>query len=217
VPGANWRHPEGPGSDIKNRMNHPVVHVADEDAVAYCNWAGVSPRRPNLNSPRGAGSIANATFGATTSGLAANTSLIPFKAISRIPIRAKTDTWRQRRWLLSPPMDMVCSIWRATCGSGPPIGTAPTTIRSWQRAARSLSIRRDPPIALTRVSPACRNACSVEAPFFAPINTARDMSRAGAERVLPIPEPITWAFVACDNVCYSEGRNTSCIFASSVC
>jgi formylglycine-generating enzyme len=40
VPGANWRHPEGAGSDIKNRMNHPVVHVAYEDAVAYCKWAG---------------------------------------------------------------------------------------------------------------------------------------------------------------------------------
>jgi sulfatase modifying factor 1 len=40
VPGANWRHPEGPGSNIKNRMNHPVVHVAYEDAVAYCEWDG---------------------------------------------------------------------------------------------------------------------------------------------------------------------------------
>jgi formylglycine-generating enzyme required for sulfatase activity len=40
VPGANWRHPEGPNSDIKDRMNHPVVHIAYEDAVAYCNWAG---------------------------------------------------------------------------------------------------------------------------------------------------------------------------------
>jgi formylglycine-generating enzyme required for sulfatase activity len=40
VPGANWRHPEGPGSDIKNRMNHPVVHIAFDDAIAYCNWAG---------------------------------------------------------------------------------------------------------------------------------------------------------------------------------
>jgi formylglycine-generating enzyme required for sulfatase activity len=40
VPGANWRHPEGPNSDIKGRMNHPVVHIAYEDAVAYCNWAG---------------------------------------------------------------------------------------------------------------------------------------------------------------------------------
>ncbi|HKE25064.1 MAG TPA: formylglycine-generating enzyme family protein [Bryobacteraceae bacterium] len=40
VPGANWRHPEGPGSDIKNRMNHPVVHIAYEDALAYCKWTG---------------------------------------------------------------------------------------------------------------------------------------------------------------------------------
>ena len=40
VAGANWRHPEGPNSDINARMNHPVVHIAYEDAVAYCNWAG---------------------------------------------------------------------------------------------------------------------------------------------------------------------------------
>jgi sulfatase modifying factor 1 len=40
VAGANWRHPEGPKSDITGRMNHPVVHIAYEDAVAYCNWAG---------------------------------------------------------------------------------------------------------------------------------------------------------------------------------
>ncbi|HEY1241121.1 MAG TPA: formylglycine-generating enzyme family protein, partial [Bryobacteraceae bacterium] len=40
VVAANWRHPEGPSSDIKSRMNHPVVHVAYDDAVAYCKWAG---------------------------------------------------------------------------------------------------------------------------------------------------------------------------------
>lgn len=40
VAGANWRHPEGPDSDIKTRMNHPVVHIAYEDAVVYCTWAG---------------------------------------------------------------------------------------------------------------------------------------------------------------------------------
>lgn len=38
--GANWRHPEGPGSSIKDRMDHPVVHVAWEDANAYAKWAG---------------------------------------------------------------------------------------------------------------------------------------------------------------------------------
>lgn len=38
--GANWRRPEGPGSSISDRMNHPVVHIAWEDAKAYANWAG---------------------------------------------------------------------------------------------------------------------------------------------------------------------------------
>lgn len=42
VPGANWRHPEGSGSSIKGRENHPVVHIAYEDAEAYAAWAGQS-------------------------------------------------------------------------------------------------------------------------------------------------------------------------------
>jgi formylglycine-generating enzyme required for sulfatase activity len=39
-PGADWQHPEGPRSDLTGRGDHPVVHVAFQDAVAYAAWAG---------------------------------------------------------------------------------------------------------------------------------------------------------------------------------
>jgi formylglycine-generating enzyme required for sulfatase activity len=38
---ASWRHPEGPGSDLDGRADHPVVHVSWNDARAYCRWARV--------------------------------------------------------------------------------------------------------------------------------------------------------------------------------
>ena len=40
VPGAHWRQPEGPGSNLDGREKHPVVHVAWDDAQAYAAWAG---------------------------------------------------------------------------------------------------------------------------------------------------------------------------------
>ena len=40
VPGASWRHPQGPGSSVAGLENHPVVQVALEDAQAYAHWAG---------------------------------------------------------------------------------------------------------------------------------------------------------------------------------
>jgi sulfatase modifying factor 1 len=40
VKGANWRHPEGPDSDIKGKEKYPVVHIAYPDAEAYAKWAG---------------------------------------------------------------------------------------------------------------------------------------------------------------------------------
>ena len=40
IDGANWRCPEGPGSGIARRRDHPVVHVSWNDAQAYCRWAG---------------------------------------------------------------------------------------------------------------------------------------------------------------------------------
>lgn len=40
VKGANWRHPAGPGSDLKGKEKYPVVHIAYPDAEAYAKWAG---------------------------------------------------------------------------------------------------------------------------------------------------------------------------------
>ena len=40
VRGADWRHPEGPASNIKGKDAYPVVQVAYEDALAYAEWAG---------------------------------------------------------------------------------------------------------------------------------------------------------------------------------
>jgi len=40
VDGADWRHPDGPGSDIGPRRNHPDVHDSWNDATAYAHWAG---------------------------------------------------------------------------------------------------------------------------------------------------------------------------------
>jgi formylglycine-generating enzyme required for sulfatase activity len=40
TPGASWRRPFGPGSSLRGLADHPVVHVAHEDATAYCEWSG---------------------------------------------------------------------------------------------------------------------------------------------------------------------------------
>jgi formylglycine-generating enzyme required for sulfatase activity len=41
-PGASWQHPNGPNSSIDRRLDHPVVHIAHEDALAYAAWVGAA-------------------------------------------------------------------------------------------------------------------------------------------------------------------------------
>lgn len=40
VKGAYWRKPEGPDSHIRDRMDHPVLHISWNDAVSFCKWGG---------------------------------------------------------------------------------------------------------------------------------------------------------------------------------
>lgn len=40
IKGADWKHPQGPGSNLKGKDNYPVVHVSWDDAQAYCKWSG---------------------------------------------------------------------------------------------------------------------------------------------------------------------------------
>jgi len=60
--GADWKHPEGPESSIENKDNFPVVHIALEDALAYCKWA--NRRLPTEAEWESAaqGNLQNATF-----------------------------------------------------------------------------------------------------------------------------------------------------------
>jgi hypothetical protein len=76
IANADWRHPEGPDSSIEGRENHPVVHVAHEDALAYAHWLGRSG-----NTPRVAVATVKTT-GAAPSTSTANRSPTPGKASS---------------------------------------------------------------------------------------------------------------------------------------
>ena len=55
INGAYWRRPEGPGSNLKRRWNHPVTHVSWNDAIAYCEWAGEAAADGGGVGVRGAG------------------------------------------------------------------------------------------------------------------------------------------------------------------
>ena len=97
VAGANWRQPTGPGSTIAGKENHPVVHIAYEDALAYAHGVDTNSRpRRSGSSPRVAGVTVRTIIRALTIPTASR-SQIPGRVSSRYSTPMKTGIPARRR------------------------------------------------------------------------------------------------------------------------
>ena len=189
---ANWRHPEGPGSDIKSRMNHPVVHIAFDDVVAYCKWAvkrlpteaefefasrgGLDRKRYDWGDERSPGgkTMANTFqghFPDTNTGEdgykeTAPVGLFPANGFGLVDMSGNVWEWTSD-WVLGP-----------------------TTTRGWQPAAKWPRIPGDRLTALIRASREELSVFIAAGRICAPINIAAVISLVDAAKASPIRGPI---------------------------
>ena len=137
VPGADWRHPHGPQSSIESLEDHPVVHVAFEDAQAYSAWVGKElPTEAEWELRRAAASPQLSSSGAMNTCPMASQWPIHGRASSPGKTFWKTGTSGRRQSVLSLPTAMASMKWPAMCGNGRRTGIK-TTSSSKDRAARS--------------------------------------------------------------------------------
>ncbi len=143
VNGATWRHPEGPGSGVKDRMDHPTVHISWNDAMSYSEWAGKRlateaewefSARGGLEQRRYAwgDELTPGASTAATSGRATSPTVIPAKmAIRALPQHDHTS-----------PTTTGCITSPAMSGNGPQIGSAPTIMSMPARQPAGPGARR---------------------------------------------------------------------------
>ena len=110
VPGADWRHPTGPGSSIRNRPDHPVVHVTWADVAAYAEWAGKQiPTEAEWElAARGGLDGAEFAWGMSSTRTGAGWPT-PGKATSRCRTPRTTGTSGPRRSARSRPTATACT------------------------------------------------------------------------------------------------------------
>ena len=112
----------GPQSSFTKRADHPVVHIAFEDAESYAQWAGLAlPTEAEWEvAARGGLNQAAYTWG--------NEPEPPDQKLANywhgeFPYRPETGYGATNRSAAIRPTATACSTWRATYGNGPPTGT----------------------------------------------------------------------------------------------
>ena len=146
VKGANWRHPHGPGSDIKGKRQLPGRPgrlrrrrgLRDVGGQAPADRSGVGVRRPRR--PERQALSPGATSSSRDGKWMANTHPGHF------PDRTtgETATPASRRWRSSRRTATASTTWPATSGSGPATGIVPTTTRSSRPPDASRATRTGP-------------------------------------------------------------------------